>query len=185
MPKPQLMPQSTSGGDSDTDEARVIIGRVNGTYGVRGWVRLQSFTRPEDNALSFPQWYLRVDNDGWRQMRVLAARRQGKSFVAQLQGCDDLDAATRVLGATVAVPRASFPPLEQGEYYWTDLVGMTVVTQTGVPLGTVERLLETGANDVLVVRGERERLIPFIGPQVIERVDVERKCIAVDWEREF
>jgi 16S rRNA processing protein RimM len=171
-------------GDSETDEGRIIVGRVKGTYGVQGWIRVQSFTRPEDNVLSFSQWSVRL-NDGWRQMRVLAARRQGRSLVAHLHGCDDLDAAGNVLGAMIAVPRAELAPLQQGEYYWTDLVGMAVVTRTGAHLGTVERLLETGANDVLVVRGERERLIPFIGRDVIEHVDLDRRCISVDWERDF
>ena len=170
--------------ESKPSERRVIVGRVAGTYGVKGWIKLQSFTRPEDNVLSFRQWQVRV-NDAWREMRVLAARRQGRRLVAHMQGWVDLDAAGSVLGALIAVPRAELRPLEQGEYYWTDLVGMAVFTRSGIHLGIVERLLETGANDVLVVRGERERLIPFIGEEVIEQVDLDRRSISVDWECDF
>ena len=183
---PESAPQAwpTSGGEDDTGTARIIIGRVSNTYGVRGWIRLRSYTRPKDNVLSFPFWSVQLEGR-WRQMTVLAARRQGRSLVAHLQGCDDVDTARGMLSAPLAVPRTLLPPLQHGEYYWTDLVGMTVRTRAGVYLGRVQRLLETGANDVLVVQGERERLIPFIGQRVIKHVDVARRCIAVDWEREF
>ena len=184
MPEPEPLAWPIPGGEDDTGAAQIIIGRVSNTFGVRGWIRLQSYTRPKDNVLSFPLWSVQL-NGRWRQMTVLAARRQGRSLVAHLQGCDDVDTARRMLSAPLAVPRALLPPLQQGEYYWSDLVGMTVLTRAGVCLGKVQRLLETGANDVLVVQGERERLIPFIGQRVVKHVDVERRCIAVDWEREF
>jgi len=162
----------------------VTLGRISGLYGVRGWVRVFSHTDPREGIVRYSPWYLRLGGE-WRPVRVAEGRRHGKGVVARLEGCDDRDQAARLMGAEIAVRREQLPPLPPGEYYWTDLEGLRVVTREGVELGTVARLMETGANDVLVVRGERERLIPYLPERVVLEVDLEGGLIRVDWDPDF
>jgi 16S rRNA processing protein RimM len=162
----------------------VPLGRVSGIFGVRGWLRVHSDTEPRDNILSYSPWYLER-SAGWEPRRLLDGRRQGKGLVARLQGCDDRDQAAELMGCLIAVPRDRLPALGQDEYYWSDLEGLRVVTADGVDLGQVSHLFATGANDVLVVDGERERLLPYVWDQVILQVDLEAGLIRVDWDPKF
>lgn len=163
---------------------RVIVGRISGLYGVQGWVRVYSHTDPRDNILRYSPWLVRVGGE-WRALAVLGGRRHGKGIVARLADCQDRDQARRLLGAEVAIGRAQLPELESGEYYWTDLLGLRVVNKDGIELGRVDHLLETGGNDVLVLAGERERLIPFLPEDVVLGVDLETGVIRVDWDPDF
>lgn len=122
---------------------------------------------------------------GWSTTGVAEGKAHGKGVIARLEGCEDRDAAMRLLDREIAVNRDQLPEPEQGEYYWHDLQGMQVINQQGERLGEVESLLETGANDVLVVRGERERLIPFVSGPVIISVDRDAGEIRVDWDKDF
>jgi len=162
----------------------VTVGRISGVFGLRGWVKVFSDTDPRDHIVQFDPWYVRIGGQ-WREMRIADGHAQGKGVVALLDGIDDRDAASALVGADIAVRREQLPELAQGEYYWSDLIGLNVVTVDGVELGTVERLMETGANDVLVVKGERERLIPYLPGQVITEVDLENGLLRVDWDPEF
>lgn len=162
----------------------VTVGRICGLYGVRGWVRVFSHTDPREGIVRYSPWYLRLGGE-WREVRLAEGRRQGKGVVARLEGCEDRDQAARLMGAEIAVRRDQLPPLPPGEYYWTDLEGLRVVTREGVELGVVARLMETGANDVLVVRGERERLVPYLPERVVLEVDLEGGVIRVDWDPDF
>lgn len=164
-----------------TDEL-VVLGRVSALYGVHGWVKVFSETDPINNILSYKPWFLKIGND-WRAYPVASARPHGRTLVAKFEGCDDRDAAAALIDATIAVRRDQLPQLPPGEYYWTDLTGLTVVTLEGVELGTVDRLFSTGANDVIVVRGERERLIPFTRDHV--EVDLEQGKLRVAWDPDF
>lgn len=123
------------------------------------------------------------NGDAFSPIEVLSVRPRGTGFVAELQGIADRDAARGLSGLLIAVPRSALPPLEPGrEYYWQDLVGMTVSDAAGRSLGTVRGLIETGAHDVLVVAaGQRETLIPFTDP-FVQEVDVEARRIQVDWQ---
>src|SRR5690606_14411485 len=116
-------------------------------YGVKGWLRIYSYTEPRDNILQYNPWQLRLP-DGWRSVEVLAGRSHGKGVIAQLAGCEDRDQAARWVEAEIAVRRAQLPATPEGEYYWRDLVGLRVVNTEGEVLGVVDHLLETGANDV-------------------------------------
>lgn len=159
------------------------MGRIVAPYGVRGWVKIQPQTETVDGLLSYPSWWLAQDAD-WQEYKVAEGRAHGTTLVARLEGCDDRDQAMMLRGLQVAVPRSALPPPENGEYYWCDLIGLQVENTRGEKLGQVEDVFATGANDVLVVRGERERLIPFIAPVVIG-VEFENSRVLVDWESDF
>ena len=162
----------------------VIVGRLSGLYGVKGWHKVFSHTDPRDNILSYSPWYLK-QGDEWKPYKLNKGRVHGKGIVAQLQGCDDRDQAQILMGQDIAVSRQLFARTVEGEFYWSDLVGLEVQHTDGEKLGKVVQMMETGANDVLVVRGERERLIPFLWQQVIKSVDTEAKVICVDWDKDF
>jgi 16S rRNA processing protein RimM len=117
---------------------------------------------------------------------VAAGRAHGKILVARLEGCDDRDAAEALVGYEIQVPRSRLPDdLAPGEYYWADLVGLRVETLGGVELGRIARLFETGANDVIVVEGKRERLLPYVWQQVVREVDLGAGVMRVDWDPDF
>jgi len=163
------------------------MGRLTAPHGVRGWLKVRPFTEAPDGLLAYEQWWI-GPQQGWRQHELLEGRVQGTELVVRLEGIEDRDQAAAVRGWQVAVPRASLPPPAEGEYYWSDLVGLDVVNVQGVALGRIEEVFETGANDVIVVReaGERgrERLIPFIA-SVVVAVELERSRVVVDWGVDF
>jgi 16S rRNA processing protein RimM len=161
-----------------------MIGRISGLYGVRGWVKVFSYTSPITNILNYSPWQL-CQHGQWRTLSVCEGRAHGKGIIARLESIPDRDEAARLLGAEIAVNREQLPPAPEGEYYWTDLIGLTVINREGVTLGQVDHLLETGANDVLVVKGERERLIPFLLELVVLEVDLAQRMLRVDWEEDF
>lgn len=161
-------------------DRRVAVGRIAGVFGVGGWVKIYSYTRPRETILRYNPWQLCID-DVWRERRLVEGRRQGNGIVARIAGCEDRDAAAALVGAEIAIAAAQMPALPEREYYWADLEGLRVVNLAGRELGRVSHLFETGANDVLVVRGERERLIPF-GKDVIHEVDLDAGVLRVDWD---
>lgn len=165
-------------------EHPVVIGQIVGVYGVKGWVKVRSFTDPAENVLSYQPWYVRHAD---RSMRcdVIDARVGDKVIVAQLSGFNVREEALEWVGAEIVVDRSMLPAPGPGEYYWADLIGLRVATADGVELGVIERMLETGANDVLVIRGDRERLVPFIYGQVVKDVDLAAGRMTVDWDPEF
>ncbi|HKK13787.1 MAG TPA: ribosome maturation factor RimM [Gammaproteobacteria bacterium] len=169
---------------SKAPQALVTVGEVSGLYGVRGWVRVRSYTDPREAILAFDPWLLRC-GEHWETVRVADGRRQGKGLVARLESCTGRDAAAAWLGAPIAVRRSQLPEPAGDEYYWTDLEGLRVRTRDGQVLGVIERLFETGANDVMVVRGERERLIPFIRDTVVTAIDLDCGEMEVDWDPDF
>lgn len=163
---------------------RIIIGRIVGVYGVLGWVKIHSYTRPQQGVFGYHQWL--VGRPGqWQPAELADWRRHGKSWLAKLEGVAGRDQARVYSGCDIAIPRASLPPLPAGEYYWADLMGLRVQTLEGVDLGRVDHLLETGGNDVLVVIGERERLIPFVPGRDVVMVDLDAALIRVDWDPQF
>ena len=160
------------------------MGRVSGVYGVRGWLRVRSDCEPAERLLGYSPWQLRTDR-GWCSHPLEDGRPHGTGLLAKLQTVDDRDAARALVGADIAVERSQLPALTEDEYYWTDLIGLDVVTRSGALLGRVTAVMETGANDVLVVSGDRERLVPFIPDQVVISVDARARCIQVDWDPNF
>jgi len=169
----------------ESDENRLIsLGSISGVFGVKGWVKVHSFTDPREKIVKYGTWQIKHQGK-WREVELKGGKRQGKTVVAKLAGLDDRDEALLYQGDEIAIYPEQLDKLRQGEYYWHQLTGLNVVTAEGVELGAVHHLLETGANDVLVVRGDRERLIPFtVGHAVIE-VDLSAEKITVDWDPEF
>lgn len=159
------------------------MGRVAGPHAVRGWVKVQTFTQRPDGLLPYRTWWLGRGRD-WRAFQVEEASVHGRSIIAKLAGCEDREGAAALKGAEVALPREQLPASEAGEFYWSDLQGVQVRNIDGVTLGVVTGLLETGANQVLVVQAERERLIPFV-EAVVKSVDLAQGSMVVDWEVDF
>jgi 16S rRNA processing protein RimM len=157
----------------------VVMGHVSAPFGVFGWIKVQPYTEEIGGLLDYPSWWLGKDGN-WREYPVEKAEAHSKAVVAKLKGLNYREAALLLKGCQVAVPRGQFPKTAKNEYYWTDLIGLDVVNTEGIHLGTVKTLLETGANDVLVLEGDRERLIPFISQAVLD-VDIENRVIRVDW----
>ncbi len=168
----------------EADSELVPMGRIAGPYGVRGWVRVTSDTEPSSNILDYRPWQVRVGGT-WQTHTVVEGRPHGRGLVVKLEGLDDRDAAAALTGGEIAVRRSALPGAGEREYYWVDLLGAEVVTRDGAALGKVDHVMATGANDVLVVKGERERLIPFLEDQVVVAVDLEAGRITVDWDPEF
>ncbi len=163
---------------------RVTMGRVSGVYGVRGWLRVRSDCEPVEQLLAYSPWQLKTAA-GWRSHLLEDGKAHGLGLVTKLATVDDREQARELVGADIAVDRSQLPALAQDEYYWDDLIGLGVITCDGEDLGRVTGLMQTGANDVLVVSGERERLIPFIREQVVLVVDAEARRIEVDWDPDF
>lgn len=161
----------------------VVLGKIVGVFGIKGRVKIYSETRPREQILSYSPWQL--NKPGTRmELQVLGGGPQGKGLVAQLQGIDDRNAAEALVGMEISIPAEQMPEAGPGEYYWSQLEGLTVVNREGIELGQVSYLFETGANDVMVVRGEREHLIPFTADAVLD-VDMDRGVLRVDWDPEF
>ena len=156
-----------------------IVGQVGDAYGVRGWVRVASYTVPPGNLLTYRPWFLHRAGH-WRPMNPLQAKPHGEGFIASFPGIGDRDSALALKGCRLGVPAESFPPTEENEYYWRDLIGLKVIDQEGKALGVVERLIETGARDLLSVTGEPPILIPF-ARQFVTEVRLREGFLRVDW----
>ncbi len=162
----------------------VTLGRISGVFGVKGWVKVHSYTEPRDNVVRFRTWTLKLRGDE-RRLEVEAGHAQGAGVVAKLRGFDDRDRARELIGADIVVERSELPQCAPGEYYWTDLEGLEVRTTTGQVLGTVDHLLATAGHDVLVLAGHPQRLIPFVQGRVVRDVDLTAGTIVVDWSPDY
>lgn len=174
--------------DEKAAEDIVILGHISGIFGVQGWVKVFSDTRPRENILNYKRWLLRPEGKSsaeWVTYNLKGGRKQSKSVVAGLQGIDDREQARSLIGHEIAVYRHQLPKAASDEVYWSDLIGLKVITIDGDELGRVSHLFETGANDVLVVKGDKEYLLPFTGKPVIDDIDLDNGLIRVDWDKDF
>ena len=170
---------------SNGPDEPIVIGKFGAPFGVKGWVKIHSMMDPEDNILSYKEWFVRSPNDDWHVYQVSQIKGHGDGFVAHLTDVDDRDQAASLTNRQIVIDRDMLPELDDEQYYWTDLVGFDVVTGTGLKLGKVQHLFETGANDVMVVKGQKEHLIPYVLTQYIVDVDLEMNLITVNWDPEF
>jgi len=163
----------------------VIMGRIAAAQGIRGWVKIQPYTEYLDSLLDYKSWWIGHEHGPWREVEVQHCEVHNKTLAAQLPDCPDRNAAEKLRGLLIAVPRSSLPQQAADEYYWSDLIGLKVVNEAGAKLGTVTSLLDTGANQVLSVQGETgEILIPFVAT-AIKQVDVKNRTIRVDWAADY
>jgi len=164
----------------------LVVGKLNGAHGIKGWVKVYSYTDPKENILNYEPWYLKRDGQ-WQEIAVLNGREQGKTVIAQLQGCDDRNTAETYHGIEIAIAKSQLPELGDGEFYWRDLVGLDVINRSDIKLGRVTKLMETGANDVLVVKSPEgaELLIPYVPNHSVIEVDLKTGVISVDWESDY
>ncbi len=169
---------------SDAQE-RVILGRVSGLHGVQGWLKIFSFTRSRENIFTYTPWLIKQPTGVWQKQEVTAWRAQGKGLVAKFAEVDDREIARTFVGRDIAVSREQLPALAEGEYYWCDLMGLEVINQAREVLGTVVEIRETGANDVLVVKGQERYLIPLLEGSVVKQVEWEQGRMLVDWDGEY
>ena len=171
-------------GVATTQQKPVVLGRISGLYGVKGWVKVHSFTDPREAILDYDEWLLGQEGD-WSPAGFAEGRPQGKTIVARFDKVSNRDEAAELVDSLIAVYRDAMPATGIDEYYWSDLEGLNVKHKDGGHLGKVAYLLETGANDVLVVHNEdQERLIPFVTGDVVTAVDLTNGEITVDWEWE-
>lgn len=211
----------------------LLVGRITGAYGIKGWVKVHAFTDPVENLFSFSQWIARSPaesrnsadsasqgvkdssngdrrsgRDSENKTLIFSEfRRQGRGLIAKLEGVDDRTGAERLRGLEIWVPEVELPPLESGDYYWHQLENLRVYSRypehgsaggeapdpradEEYLLGEVDHLLETGANDVLVLRpcegslDDRERLVPYLPGSVVQRVSLDERRIDVLWHPE-
>lgn len=161
------------------------LGRINGFYGVKGWVKVFSDTQPRSNITQYPVWWLKGPQ-GWTEHKVIKARPHGKTIIACIADVNSREAAAALIGSEIGVPRDALPIPAEGEYYWADLIGCQVVATDGKSMGLVDRLFETGANDVLVTKLEdKEILIPWVVPDVIVDIDLDNRQLTVDWDPDY
>lgn len=161
----------------------LTLGRIVGVFGVKGWVKVESFTVPRDNLFGYLDW--RLTSPGLDSVKLEQGKMQGAGMVAKLAGIDDRDLAAALVGVEIQVQRSELPDAGPGEYYWVDLEGLEAFTVDGARLGTVSHLFATGANDVIVIQGEREHLVPYVMDRFVKQVDMVGRRIVLDWDPTF
>lgn len=168
----------------------LVIGRFTAPYGIKGWLKVLSHTEPMENIGEYePIWI--AEGNGWKPIALKRVQSHGKGLVAQIAGCDDRTQAEQFIGRDIAIQRNQLPKLPQGEYYWSELEGLEVFTLQGQKLGSIDHLLETGANDVMVVKpspgsvDDQERLIPYVPEIYVMAVQKDQGRMTVDWELDY
>lgn len=170
---------------------RVVVGKITAAHGIKGWVKVHSFTEPSDAILDYQGWQVQRGQQ-LTELEVLASQPQGKGLIVKLKHCDDRNLAESFAGLDISVARSELPQLDAGEYYWSDLIGLSLTNQDGVNLGVLTAFMETGANDVMIVKApdddawqQKERLLPYLPEQVIVSVDLVNRQMKVDWDPAF
>lgn len=174
---------------------KTVMGKITSVYGVKGWVKVYSYTQPKENISQYKNWVL---EGGERSglVKILSCKAHGNGLIAQIAGCSDRDEAKAYTGSLITVSSEELPELPEGEYYWHQLQGLKVYVlsddgSTRVLLGRISHLIETGSNDVIVVKkckdslDAKERLIPYLPDQVVKSIDLELGEMLVDWDPEF
>jgi 16S rRNA processing protein RimM len=162
----------------------IVVGRFGKANGLKGYIRVQSFTEPYENILHYPQWFMQVDKQ-WRLIEVESKQAKGTHILAKVKGVNDRTAVMAFTNCDIAIKETDLPELVDGEYYWKDIIGLTVKNASGIRLGIVKDLMETGSNDVLIVQGEKEYLIPYLPERFVLDVDQKSRTITVDWDENF
>jgi 16S rRNA processing protein RimM len=165
------------------EDETIRVGHIIGAQGVKGWIKVFSDTSPRENILSYSPWQIEMGDRS--QTIEISGRLQGKNVLAKLDGVENREQANELAGSEIYILADQLPKLEEDEYYWSDLIGLEVESLQAEPLGSIETMMETGANDVMVLRGDRERLIPFVMDDVVRKVDLANKRVVVDWKPDY
>jgi len=184
-----------------TNPEKIVLGRITGVYGLKGWLKVFSHTDPMESIVDFSPWYIRPEAGSvksrqsapWTKVKLKAGKRHAKTVIVKLEHCNDCDQAQAYIGSEIAIEQSQLDELrDENEFYWRDLIGLRVINQQNVELGVVTKMMETGANDVLVVSSQeehgaekKEHLIPWTMQQAIIAVDLEQGVIEVDWDQNF
>lgn len=168
------MPQS--------DPTYIIVGKFGATYGVHGWIKIHAYTEFGEDILTYQPWYIQRTPNTWAPIAIEDGRLHGNGIIVKPNNINSPEEARLLTGFNIAITRDQLPPLKKNEYYWSDLIGLSVINQRGELLGKVIYLMETGSNDVLVIKGEKEHGIPFLMGSVVKSVDLDKQEIHVDWE---
>lgn len=177
-------------GPAEQDTKYVLVGKITAAYGIQGWVKVYSHTSPMEQILKYKPWLLKKGSKS-QVLKPVKGKTQGKGLVARLEGFEDRNQAEAILGYEVWVDRSLFADLEDGEFYWDQLEGLKVFNQQEQLLGQVSHLIETGANDVLVLKAtpesidDKERLIPFVEPEIVLQVDLLAGSMRVNWDADY
>lgn len=170
---------------NESDDSLLVMGCFGKTHGIKGFLKVNSYTIPPHNLLNYTPWYVRLRGN-WEIVELAAGQTHGKGILAQPVNCPDPETARIYTGLDIAIRREQLPALQTGQYYWSQLQGLRVVTTTGIEFGHVDHLMETGSHDVLVIKdATRDRLIPFVQGVYVISVDLTNKTIVVDWDPEF
>ena len=162
---------------------KLLVGKINGFFGLQGWVKVFSYTNPRTNILNYSPWSIKVDGN-FQSIDIPSGREQSKTIVAHIKGIDNREDSQKFIGQDIYINKEQLPELTQGEYYWHELIGFDVINKDEEQLGTVDYFVETGANDVLVVKGKKEYWIPYIEPFLVS-IDSKNNKILVDWDKDF
>jgi len=164
------------------DDKKIYLGKITGVHGIKGWLKIQSFSSPPENILNYPQWI--INNQGKEDFySIEQGRKQKNTIVVKLEKINDRNTAESLINSKIQILRSDFPKLSNENYYWSDLVGLSILSSEDKVIGKVESLIETGANDVMVINTSKDEriLIPFVMHEVIQEVNVELKYIKIDW----
>jgi len=176
-----VSPARGTGADMRSVAKRIVVGRIAGVFGVKGWLKVMSYTSPRENILNYNPWFLHL-NDTWREVSVKDRKTHNKGLTVAFEGVDDRDMARALIGADILVLRSQLGVLARGEYYQEDLLDMQVITREGKNLGQVKEIMETGANEVLVIEGQHRHLVPLVWNRYLLDIDQDKGVIRVDWE---
>ena len=167
-----------------TRQDLIHVGKISGVLGLKGWLKIFSYTEPKNKILSYKYWQLKNGSQS-KTLNIVSGQLHGKGVVVQLEGIADRDQAQSLKGRDVYISHEQLPSLGRDEYYWVDLIGIEVLNLEGIHLGKVESLLETGANDVVIIKGDKERAIPFLQGQTVKSIDLSAGKMIVDWDADF
>jgi len=167
-----------------TDKSKyIVIGKIGATYGIFGWLKIQTFTEFGPNILDYTPWYLSDgEKKNWQEVVIEEGKPHGGGMVVKFPNVSNPEEARLMTGKTISILRSQLPELPNDEYYWSDLEGLTVINQHGETLGKIIYLIETGGNDVIVVKGEKDHAIPYLPGSVVKSIDLAKKEMVVDWE---
>lgn len=162
----------------------IVVGRFGRVHGIKGFITINSYTEPRDNILRYTDWHAFIDQQ-WQRLELSHIEVTNKHLLVQVAGYQEREQIASLTNKEIGVSKEQLPTLAIGEFYWHQLIGMNVVDQQGSVLGEVVEILATGSNDVLIVKGEKRLLIPYLPGRSVVNVDLHQRQIIVDWDTDF